>query len=135
MYEGSRTKIYLLTEIRNELDTALALNPKDYIAYSILGSLYRELGHISWLERNLALTFIGKIPERGYKDSKNSFTEAILIAPDVMRNWFELGVLYQYWNKSDSFIYAFNRAKACPIIISSDKNRLINIEKYMKNIE
>lgn len=135
MYEGSKAKVRLVTEIRKELDIALNLNPKDDIAYSILGSVYRELGHISWLERNLALAFIGKIPEGGYPDSEKAFKQAIALAPNVMRNWFELGLLYQYWDKPDSAKYAFNKAKLCPVTISSDKDRLTDIEKYLKDLE
>jgi tetratricopeptide (TPR) repeat protein len=135
MYEGSKAKVHLVIEIRSELDIAISLNPKDDIAYSILGSVYRELGHISWLERNLALAFIGKIPDGGYPDSEKAFKRAIELAPNVMRNWFELGLLYQYWDKPDLAKYAFNRAKICPITILSDKDRLIDIAKYLEELK
>jgi tetratricopeptide (TPR) repeat protein len=65
MYEGSKGKIKLANEIKEELDIALRLNPRDDVAYSILGSFYRALGNISWLEKQLATMFLGSLPEGG----------------------------------------------------------------------
>src|SRR6185437_6512414 len=73
MYQGSRTKVMLCNEIKSELDKALVLNSKDDIALSIYGSFYHALGNISWLERNLAMLFLGGIPEGGYEDSEKYF--------------------------------------------------------------
>jgi tetratricopeptide (TPR) repeat protein len=129
MYEGSTVRVQLCTSIKNDLLKAILLNPKDDIAYSILGSLYREIGNISWVEKKLALTFIGKIPDGGYPESEQNFNKAISINPQLMRHWYELGILYTYWNKPEKASAAFERAKTCPVLIASDKNKLIDIEK------
>ncbi|MBC7450175.1 MAG: hypothetical protein H7259_01660 [Cytophagales bacterium] len=134
MYEGSKTKILLVTEIRKELDRAIALNPKDDIAYSILGSVYREIGNISWFERQLAETFIGKIPSGGYEDSEKAFKQATTLAPDIMRHWCEFGLLYEYWDKPELAKQAFLKAKACPVFLKGDHDRLIIIEEHLKNL-
>jgi tetratricopeptide (TPR) repeat protein len=133
IYEGSTARVQLCTSIKNDLLKAIQLNPKDDIAYSILGSLYREIGNISWVEKRLALTFIGKIPDGGYPESEQCFNKAISINPQLMRHWYELGLLYTYWDKPEKAVTAFERAKTCPVLIASDKNKLIDIAKRLEN--
>lgn len=131
MYEGSTARVKLCNSIKADVLKAIQLNPNDDIAYSILGSLYREIGNISWLEKKLAMTFIGKIPDGGYVESEQSFNKAITINAQLMRHWYELGLLYTYWGKDEQAKAAFQRAKTCPVLIASDKNKLIDIEKRM----
>jgi len=120
-------------EIKKELDIAIAINPNDDIALSILGSFYRVLGDINWLERNLATLFLGGIPEGGYEDSEKYFFRAIKVSPNTMRHWFELGLLYKSWGKKDKEKDAFLKAQKCPIKMASDKDRLDLIAKYLKD--
>ncbi|WP_018342767.1 tetratricopeptide repeat protein [Cytophaga aurantiaca] len=129
IYEGSTARVKLCNSIKADALKAVQLNPKDDIAYSILGSLYREIGNISWVEKKLAITFIGKIPDGGYVESEQNFNKAIAIDPTLMRHWYELGLLYTYWGKEEQAISAFQRAKMCPVVIASDKNKLVEIEK------
>lgn len=135
MYEGSKTKVRLCTQIRNELNRAITLNPKDDIAYSILGSFYREIGHISWFEKQLAMTFIGKIPDGTYEDSKKAFTRSTALNPTTMRHWYELGLLYKYWGKKEQAIIAFNKAKTCAVLVSSDNKRLNAIPALLQDLK
>ncbi|HSY62371.1 MAG TPA: hypothetical protein VK796_10865 [Cytophaga sp.] len=129
IFEGSTARVKLCNSIKTDVLKAIELNPNDDIAYSILGSLYREIGNISWLEKKLAMTFIGKIPDGGYVESEQSFNKAIAINANVMRHWYELGLLYTYWDKDEKAVAAFHRAKTCPVLIASDKNKLVDIEK------
>lgn len=135
MYEGSKTKVKLCNQIKAEVTRAISLNPKDDIAYSILGSFYREVAHISWIEKQLAMTFIGKIPDGTYTDSEKALGKAIALTPNIMRHWYELGLLYTYWNKKNQAIAAFNKAKTCPILVSSDNKRIAAIAVHLKNLE
>ena len=129
MFEGSTARVKMCNSIKADALKAIQLNPNDDIAYSILGSLYREIGNISWVEKKLAITFIGKIPDGGYVESEQSFNKAIAIDAHLMRHWYELGLLYTYWGKDEQAVVAFQRAKTCPVIIASDKNKLVEIEK------
>jgi len=134
IYEGSKTKVKLCQEIKKELDRAIVLNPKDDIAYSILGTFYRVLGNISWIERELALAFIGRIPPGGYTDSEKAFNMSTSLSPKIMRHWFEMGLLYLDWGKKDKAKQAFILAKQCPVLLASDKIRLTDIDTYMKDL-
>jgi tetratricopeptide (TPR) repeat protein len=135
MYEGSKTKVRLCNQIKAELTRAVALNPKDDIAYSIFGSFYREIGHISWVEKQLALVFIGRIPDGTYEDSEKAFGKAVALAPNIMRHWYELGLLYKYWGKKSQAIAAFTKAKTCPVLVSSDNKRIVAIAAFLKDLQ
>lgn len=131
MYEGSRTKIKLCTEIKQEVERAIALNPKDDIAFSILGSFYRELGNISWFERTLANAFLGSLPKGGYAESEIAFKKAIALSPKVIRHWYELGILYRYLGKNQLAKQAFQTAQELPVQLASDRTRLELIKKAL----
>ncbi len=135
MYEGSTARVKLCSSIKADVEKAIQLNPKDDIAYSIQGSLYREIGNISWFEKQLAMTFIGKIPDGGYVESEQSFNKAIAINPGLMRHWYELGLLYEYWNKNEQAIAAYEHAKTCQVLIASDRNKLIDIEARLVKLK
>ena len=135
MYEGSKTKVQLCNQIKAQLNRAIALNPNDDIAYSILGSFYREIAHISWIEKQLALAFLGRIPDGTYEDSEKALAKAIALNPTIMRHWYEQGLLYVYWNKKSQAITAFIKAKSCPILVSSDNKRLAQIAIQLEALE
>lgn len=134
VFEGSRAKVRMCTEIKKEISRALELNPQDDIALSIQGTFYRVLGNINWFERQLAQTFLGRIPDGGYPESELSFYKAIKISPLNMRNFYELGLLYLDWGKDENAKQAFINAQKCPILIGSDKKRLAEIKKELSKL-
>jgi tetratricopeptide (TPR) repeat protein len=131
VFEGSRAKVRMCNEIKKEIGRALELNPGDDIALSIQGTFYRVLGNINWIERKLAQAFLGRIPDGGYPESEISFEKAIRIAPLTMRHSFELGLLYLDWGKKEKAKQAFLKAQKCPVLIGSDKKRLIEIKQQL----
>ena len=113
----------LCTVIRQELDCAIELNPRDDIAWSILGTFYRNLGNVSWIERRLATLFLGELPEGGYVESERALKQAIALAPRVIRHHFELGVLYQDMGRDSDAVGEFKRAVLLPPLLESDTGR------------
>ncbi|MBC7923427.1 MAG: hypothetical protein H7Z75_20305 [Ferruginibacter sp.] len=130
-YEGSRTKVRLCTEIKGELERALALNPGDDVALSILGSFYRALGNINWLERTLANTFLGSLPKGGFAEGEAALRKAIQLSPNTLRHWYELGLLYQDWGKDHLAWQTFQSAQGLPVVLGSDRKRLSQIKRIV----
>lgn len=120
MFEGSKTKIRLCGEITQELDRALALNPRDDIAWSIRGSFYRALGNVSWIEKQIAALFIGKLPDGGYSESETALLEAIRLAPNVLRHRRELGLLYVDWGKTEEARRVLQESLSLPVLLAGD---------------
>ena len=120
MFEGAKTKVQLCTVIKSELDEAIKLNPKDDIAYSILGSFYMALGNISWVERQLAAIFLGGIPDGEYVEAEESLKRAISLSPTTIRHHFELGRLYSYEDRNEEAIEEFRKAASLPALLIRD---------------
>jgi tetratricopeptide (TPR) repeat protein len=135
MFEGSETKVKLCNDIKRELDRAIVLKPNNDVAYSILGSFYRALGNVSWVERQLANLFLGSLPSGGYEEAETALKKAISIAPHVMRHYFELGMLYFQWDRPDDGKKAFEQAREQPIVIASDRRKLERIKETLTNLE
>ncbi len=133
IFEGSKSKVLLCYEIKKELDIALKLNPNDDVAYSILGTYYRVLGNISWLEKQLADIFIGKIPPGGYPDSEAALKKAIALSPRTIRHWYEIGKLYDTWGKEDLARSFFKKGAQLPPQVESDRKRLKEMNDYLND--
>jgi len=122
-------------EIEEELQTAVRLNPRDDVAYSILGSFYRALGNVSWIERALANIFLGGIPSGGYEEAEAAIRQAIEIAPSVLRHQFELALLYLDWEKEEEARTALERAATLPVLVASDLPTQERVRELLASLE
>ena len=135
LFVGGKTKVRLANEIKGELDKALALKKDDDATYSILGSFYRALGSLSWIERQFGTVFLGSIPEGGYEESEASYLKAIRLAPNVPRHRYELGILYFDWNRKDEAKTMFEEALQLPVTAAGDtvaRKRMIELLEELK---
>jgi tetratricopeptide (TPR) repeat protein len=123
VFEGSETKVRLSREIKEELDAALRLDPSDDVAWSILGSFYRALGRISWIERQLANIFLGGIPSGGFEDAERALKTAIGLAPNVVRHHWELGLVYAELGREEEARAEFTAVVNLPPTLGSDQRK------------
>jgi tetratricopeptide (TPR) repeat protein len=121
MFEGSKVKVRLSREIKEELDTALRLDPNDDVAWSVLGSFYRALGKISWIERQLAEIFLGGVPSGGFEESEHALKTAVALAPTIVRHRFELGVLYAEMDREEEAREEFAVVVTLPPTLGRDE--------------
>jgi tetratricopeptide (TPR) repeat protein len=121
MYEGGETKVQLCRVVKREIDRALALNVNNPLAYSILGSFYKALGDVSWIEKQLAYVFLGGLPDGGYDESVAAFKKSIALAPDVIRNHYELGKVYMSQDEDAMAKREFQRTLLLPIVVGMDR--------------
>lgn len=129
---GSKEKIKIAKEIKKELDRAIELNPKDDIAFSILGSYYRAIANISWFERMLANTFLGSIPEGSYEEAEVAFKKAIALNPTVIRHYHEFALLYIDWDKKKEAVALLKQAQTKPVMMKNDRRRLREIKALIE---
>jgi tetratricopeptide (TPR) repeat protein len=134
VFEGSKAKVRLSTVIKQELDRAIELNPRDDIAFSILGSFNRILGNVSWLERQLAAMFLGDLPEGGYVESERALKQAIALAPLVIRHHFELGVLYQELDRDEEALKEYHLVLSLPLLLASDTRRQLSAAAFVEEL-
>lgn len=135
MKEGARTKVRLCREIYAELTIALRCNPNDDIALSILGSFYRALGDVSWIERQLANLFLGGLPKGGYQEAEESLLHAVQVSPEVIRHHYELGMVYRATDRRDEACAEFKKVLALPPLLASDDKRKREARQFLEQFE
>jgi tetratricopeptide (TPR) repeat protein len=121
MFEGAESKVRLCGVIKKEIDVAIELDSRNDIAYSILGSYYKALGDVSWVEKQLAAVFVGGLPDGGYEESDLAFKKAIELAPDVIRNHYELGKVYLRQDRRREALSEFRKVLSLPVFIGKDR--------------
>jgi tetratricopeptide (TPR) repeat protein len=131
LHEGGKTKVRSAHEVRRELDRALALDPSNDIAYSILGSFYRALAGLSWFERQLAALFLGRLPEGGYEEGEQALKKAIELNPHSGRHYYELGLLYLDWDKPELAKQVLGKVPMMPIAVARDIHNKADAEKRL----
>lgn len=120
MFEGSKGKVRLCNEIKQELDRAITLDSLDDVAYSIMGSFYLALGKVSWIERQLASVFLGSLPDGGFEEAEAALRRAIAIAPGIVRHRFELALVFKEEGKTREAIESFRMAAELTTTVASD---------------
>lgn len=135
MFEGGTTKVKLTRVIKKELDVAIRLNPRNDIAYSILGSFYKALGDVSWIEKQLATVFLGGLPDGGYEESDVAFRKAIELAPDVIRNHYELGKVYLSLERNAEALVEFRKVLSLPLSIEKDRQMQRSAQRFASTID
>jgi tetratricopeptide (TPR) repeat protein len=133
--EGTERKLALSRELQREAERAIELNPGDDAAYSILGSFYRALGNVSWLERALASLFVGSVPRGGYAEAESALKKAIAIAPEIMRHHYELGILYIDMGRREEARGALEKAATLAVRTAIDRPRLEKIRELLAGQE
>jgi Tfp pilus assembly protein PilF len=135
MYEGSKSKVQLCTEIKDQLEKAIAINPRDDVAYSILGTFYMNLGNVSWIERQLARMFLGRLPDGGYDEAEAALLKAIALAPDVIRHHYELATLYRLRDRTAEARVEYEKTVSLQPVLASDPRRQKNAQHWLETME
>jgi tetratricopeptide (TPR) repeat protein len=135
MYVGGKTKVQLANEIKEHLDRAIALDPKDDVAFSILGSFYLAIGNVSWIERQLAALFLGGLPDGGYAEAEGALKQAIRLAPTVMRHHFELANVYRAMGRDADALKEYRTTVQLPVVLASDAMRVERSNNWIERLK
>ena len=132
--EGAHRQAQISKDILVETDIALQLNPRDDAALSIRGSVFRALGNVSWVKRQVASLLFGGVPSGGFEEGEAALQQAIALAPDVMRHSYELGVLYLDWGRQDDARRVLGKALSMPIRVAIDRPRREKIKLFLSRL-
>jgi tetratricopeptide (TPR) repeat protein len=132
--EGAHRQADISREILAETECALQLNPRDDAALSIRGSVFRALGNVSWVKRELASLFFGGVPPGGFEEAEAALRQAVTLAPDVMRHSYELGVLYLDWGRREDARRVLGQALSMPIRVGIDQPRREKIKLFLARL-
>jgi tetratricopeptide (TPR) repeat protein len=134
MFEGGKTKVKLCTMIKLELDCSIRLDPDDDVAYSILGSFYRALGNVSWIERQLVSIFLGGLPAGGFEDAEAALRKAISLSPDIIRHHYELGELFIDLDRNQEALEEFRLVEGLPVRLALDARFKLSAAQNIRDL-
>ncbi len=135
MFEGSKSKVRMAHEIKYHLDRAISLNPNDDVAYSVLGSFYAALGDVSWLERQLAKVFLGRLPDGGYEEAEVAFRRAIALAPTVIRHHYAFGLLLKALDRDVEARKEFESTLSLPVVLARDVKDQLASRRFLSTLQ
>jgi hypothetical protein len=87
-FVDTKERIRLGHQLKESLDKALSLSPKDYLLHYIHGRWCFEVSGLTVVERTLAPLFFGKLPESTYEDALRAFNQANTLKSDWKMNLF-----------------------------------------------
>jgi tetratricopeptide (TPR) repeat protein len=131
---GAKEKVKRAGEIKRELDKALALNPHDDVAWSILGSYHHQISNIGWFSRLVGSTFIGGMPEGNRKAAEHAFKKAISLNPRAVRHYYELALLYIDEGRKEEALQILQVASKKPVLMKGDVRRLEEIRELIRKL-
>lgn len=114
LFEGGKRKVELSKEIKIEAEKAIALNPKEDLAYHVLGIWYREMVELNWALKKFAEFCYGSFPPASIDQSIHNLRTASRLEPKAVAHHVELGLTLIAAGKRDEANTEFGKALELP---------------------
>ncbi|MBN1872494.1 MAG: hypothetical protein JW800_07980 [Candidatus Omnitrophica bacterium] len=88
-------KVKHVWKIKEELETAIELDPSEHRSYMVLGAWHRNVAVASPLEKQLAKMFFKELPEASLEESLKLLIKAVELGGTEVRNHYELALTYE----------------------------------------
>lgn len=98
--QGSKEQVDASPRIKAATDRAIRLDPRNDVAWHVLGRWHQALANVSGLKRALGGLIYGKLPTTTNEAAVDCFEKAIAINPNRLRNYIELGRTYAQMGKN-----------------------------------
>jgi regulator of microtubule dynamics protein 3 len=88
---SAKEKLKLSVKVKKHAELTVKYNPNEDIAYHILGKWHYTIADLSWLEKAVANTVLGGVPEgASFLNAKKAFEKAISIKRNSISHHLEL---------------------------------------------
>ena len=101
-------------KIKESVDKALAIDPRNDNAWHILGRWNRVLAEISSAKRFLAGIIYGQLPKGSIDEAEQDMKKAIAINPHRLMHYIELGRIYAQMGRKDEAREFINKGLGMP---------------------
>jgi len=101
-------------KIKESVDKALAIDPRNDNAWHILGRWNRVLAEISSAKRFLAGMIYGQLPKGSIDEAEQDMKKAIAINPHRLMHYIELGRIYAQMGRKDEAREFINKGLGMP---------------------
>ncbi len=98
--QGSKEQVDASPRIKAGADKAIRLDPRNDVAWHVLGRWHQALANVGGLKRALGGLLYGKLPTTTNEAAVTCFDKAIAINPNRLRHYIELGRTYAQMGKN-----------------------------------
>lgn len=98
--QGSKEQVEASPRIKAGADKAIRLDPRNDVAWHVLGRWHQALANVGGLKRALGGLIYGKLPTTTNEAAVACFDKAIAINPNRLRHYIELGRTYAQMGKN-----------------------------------
>ncbi len=101
LFRGGKAKVHIGREVKRFCEKALRIDSTNVPALTILGVFNRELSKLSWIQRFVAKSFYGGLPEGSINMSVEFLEKAIKIDSTALFPNYSLAVTYRRMKKEE----------------------------------
>jgi len=98
--QGSKEQVDASPRIKAGADKAIRLDPRNDVAWHVLGRWHQALANVGGVKRALGGLIYGKLPTTTNEAAVACFDKAIAINPNRLRHYIELGRTYAQMGKN-----------------------------------
>jgi len=115
---GKKEQVKMSKEVKGYIDKAIALDPKNDLAYHALGRWHRRMAEIGGVKRLLGGLLYGGIPKGSFEESAQYLKKAIELKPTYGNHHLELGRTFMALKKYSDAAKEFQACLDAPVITS-----------------
>jgi tetratricopeptide (TPR) repeat protein len=113
-YMPTKEQVSASPKIKEAVDKALEIDPRNDNAWHILGRWNRVLAEISGAKRFLAGMIYGDLPKGSYEEAERAMKKAIALNPNRLMHYIELGRIYAQMGRKDEAKELINKGLGMP---------------------
>lgn len=117
---GRKEQVETSSRIKNAVDRALDLDPRNDLAWHILGRWNRVLADVSGLKRALAGAIYGGLPKGSNEEAERCLQRAIELNPTRLMHYVELGRVYAQMGRTDDARRLIDKGLSMPNVDKDD---------------
>ncbi len=115
-FKGVREKLNIGRDVEANLRRAIALDSTHAMSYVLLGIYYRSAAQLSWMERTLVNTILGKRIIGTLDDSDRALRTAIRLEPGSPYAYYELASTLRSAGRNDEAIAMLTNVVGLPFV-------------------
>jgi hypothetical protein len=135
LQKSGKEKIASVKELKAYAEKAIAVNPKNFRAWHILGKWNYEVSNLSGLERTAAKILFGALPSASFKSSVNCYEKAKALNPGFVLNYLELAKAYKKNNEKPKAIAQLKYLITLKNAVEDDTRIKLEAQGLLKNWE
>jgi tetratricopeptide (TPR) repeat protein len=113
-FMATKDQVAASPKIKESVDKALRLDPKDDTAWHILGRWHRVLADVNTVKRALAGIIYGGLPKGSNEEAEHAMKKAIELNPNRLMHYIELGRIYAQMGRKEEAKQYINKGLAMP---------------------